>query len=675
MGCFGDREASPPEQKARWEYITLSDFRSRSCWTPVTYGWMWLLGLIGVAVYAVDTFTAVNLLAFNKWSSQVQPYIPFEYSKWIFSGCIIFSWALCFYEWIRAIRVIKKDGVAASYMDPLANSLQSMRKNGWRRFLVFTALTQSKKGTDYVAFFVYFSFKTAIRVVIAEGPRQVVNAFTLYAVMQAQLIDRGTPGSTDPGASQFFANLKVLADQNAQQAVIYASMLFTLVIWVFSALCLIVSGVLYLVFLWHYIPKEDGRLRVYCRRKIDRRLEKIVAKKVQAAIEDEARQREKSEKKAELKRQKTGELAPPAPPKLNRQPTLPNIDDTAIKSGDNEMLSLGLKRNDTSSTISTLPVYSSRPPTRQDLERQPTLPDLGTNADRPAIPSRNNTTGSTWTNHSSDLNAPLIANAAWTGINDRVPSPAPTYASRQQSNFSQRSRPIPDRSDTQASQCSQRSFTPGPMLITVDTRLTQNQRFPVRSNTAFSFENELRSATTVRSPLGQDTDYDFPPQPKRQDSETSYFSRPVPGAPPRMPTFGSMRSHQSSSTAFPPTPAPQRKPLQTGASFSRPLLPSTNQPPPNSYEMTSQPLHNGFTAFNTTPTTPLYEGPRRNVTVAGPAIAELPGSHFAHAPRRSATAPIELQSTPTPGVYTPYQGPQYSIERRGPTPAPERRGR
>jgi hypothetical protein len=118
--------------------------------------------IITCAVYVADTFTAVNLIAFNRWSGSVKPSIPFEISKWVFFVCICLSWALCALEWLRAIRVMRKGGVADSYLDPLAAVLQSMRVGkgqGWRRFLVFAELTKSKKGTDYVALFVYFQFK------------------------------------------------------------------------------------------------------------------------------------------------------------------------------------------------------------------------------------------------------------------------------------------------------------------------------------------------------------------------------------------------------------------------------------------------------------------------------------------------------------------------------------
>lgn len=58
---------------------------------------------------------------------------------------------------------MKSGSVAASYLDPLAVRVQSIRMDktgrGWRRFLVFAELTKSKKGAEYLALFTYFSFE------------------------------------------------------------------------------------------------------------------------------------------------------------------------------------------------------------------------------------------------------------------------------------------------------------------------------------------------------------------------------------------------------------------------------------------------------------------------------------------------------------------------------------
>lgn len=118
--------------------------------------------VVSVAVYALDSYTAVNLLILDQWSSKIEPDIPLEISKWVFSGCIILSFLNLGWESWRAFRVIKRGNVAASYLDPLAVRWESIRMGsgqGWKRFLVFAELTKSKKGAEYVALFTYFSLQ------------------------------------------------------------------------------------------------------------------------------------------------------------------------------------------------------------------------------------------------------------------------------------------------------------------------------------------------------------------------------------------------------------------------------------------------------------------------------------------------------------------------------------
>lgn len=141
---------------------SLNDFKSTSCLEFFAYGYLWISLFISTAVYGVDTFTAVNLLAFDKFTG-ITPTIPLNISKWIISGCVIASWVNLAYEHFRALRVIRRGAVAESFMDSLAVRLQSIRMGskgrGWRRFLVFSELAKSKKGAEYVAIFTYFSFQ------------------------------------------------------------------------------------------------------------------------------------------------------------------------------------------------------------------------------------------------------------------------------------------------------------------------------------------------------------------------------------------------------------------------------------------------------------------------------------------------------------------------------------
>ncbi|EME48434.1 hypothetical protein DOTSEDRAFT_67472 [Dothistroma septosporum NZE10] len=662
MGCFSDREKGPPEESAKWDFITLSDFRCTSAWTVVAYVWLWFLAIVGIAVYVVDTYTAVNLLAFNEWNSQVQPKLAFKYSKWIFAGCILLSWTLFFYELIRAIRVIRRGGVAESFLDPLAVNIQSMRRRGFKRFLVFTELTKSKKGADYVALFVYFSFKGAIRIILAEGPRQAVNAMTLYALLTAELI--GNDSHERNNFDQFWWNVAQIWDKDQREAMIYFTMLFTFVIWVFSAICLIVATLLYIFFLWHYVPQRDGRLSVYCKRKIDRRLAKIVEHKVKAAIEDEERKTQKAERKAELKRQKTGEMPPPVAPYLKKQPTLPTLGDTPEleKKGDT-LLDFPLSRQD---TAATLPPYSRNDST---LTRQPTLPQIDTNYRRP-VPTRTGTQGSQWSEAPSYRSeAPLLSNAGYAGEPEDVPLP-PSAVTRQDSYASFQApyhRPTGSQSSMGSVRSGQvRQFTPGPPGSRAQTPVSANPYgpgpqngsvhprqppqpripLPVRSNTGMSYEQDPNSASTFAS--SQDGYRAYGP-PMRSHTADGFRQ------PPQLQSQGSfsaLHSQNSFSRSMPRKPSNQ--------SFTRAYTPATvlevRSASPDGYEMHQSPTHTqplpppkdtGYVAFNPAArgATPApQESPRRNVTVTHGAPASGTGDYFGHVtygvPQRSFTAPI-----------------------------------
>lgn len=88
----------------------------------------------------------------------------------MFSVCIIASIVNLAFEHVRAWRVMKRGNVAECYLDNLAVRLESIRMGkgqGWRRFLVFAALTKSKKGAEYIALFTYFSFQCKLRRLVA----------------------------------------------------------------------------------------------------------------------------------------------------------------------------------------------------------------------------------------------------------------------------------------------------------------------------------------------------------------------------------------------------------------------------------------------------------------------------------------------------------------------------
>ncbi|PHH86215.1 hypothetical protein CDD83_10570 [Cordyceps sp. RAO-2017] len=402
MGCINNRRKQTHEfADVQWDYINLADFKSKGCGPGFVYGYLWFSLFISIAVYAVDSFTAVNLLAFNRWSSKIEPTIPFEVSKWIFSGCIIASFVNLGFEGIRAWRVMKRGNVAECYMDSLAARWESIRvgSQAWRRFLVFTELTKSKKGAEYVALFTYFSFQSWIRVLLCSGPRQVVNALTLRSVYEAKL--NPTSDSVEGSIRGFFDKIKTLATEDYQQAVILSGMCFTFVVWVFSALFLLAAVLFYVFFLFHWIPRADGGLIGYCARKVNQRLTKIVTIKVSRALARGQAKRDKIDGWNPKLAEKSG-LEPGF-----AKPTIPNMSDDSLP----EMPSLSR-----TGTGGTLPLYSSRPGTPNSVE-------LGAMHQQRPVPPRSGGPGS---GVAFSPRAPLVGGAAhmgYTGPSDALPYP------------------------------------------------------------------------------------------------------------------------------------------------------------------------------------------------------------------------------------------------------------
>ncbi|KAJ5387874.1 hypothetical protein N7509_010415 [Penicillium cosmopolitanum] len=405
MGCGGDREKGNVALEEKWDYVNLNDFKSESCWTPFSYFFLWLFLIISLAVYGVDTFTAVNLLAFSRWSGRVEPAIPFRISRWIFAVCIIVSFALLAYRWILAIRAIRSGSIPKSYLDPLAVRIQSVRVfgskgQGWKRFLVFAELTKSKKGAEYVALYTYFSFQFWMNTIFADGPRQVINAITLYSVMKADLVPGGENTTKNDDTSpvlQFFNNIKILAEENNLQAVVLFGMLFTLVIWVLSVLKLLSAMILYLVFLFHHISQKDGTLRAYCRRKISTRLKRIVRHKVDKAL-------------AKGFQLQSRTATQPSLASSDSKPTLPDMDKGPIVTT--------LSRSTTETTMATLPPYTRSNSTA--TEKNPTLPNV-------QIDMKPSLTRSTTQSSGISESASLTNNATSMGYSplDRQNSPLP----------------------------------------------------------------------------------------------------------------------------------------------------------------------------------------------------------------------------------------------------------
>ena len=295
---------------------------------------------------------------------------------------------------------MRSGGVAKCYLDPLAARVISIwvgkRGRGYRRFLVFAELTKSKHGTEYIALFVHFAFEAWLRIIFAEGPRNAINAYTIFLLVKGWT-DQDSPDKNigDSGIQKFWAAALQYSNNKFQTAVFFG-MVFTIVIWVISFIGLVVAFILYIMFLWHHIPKQDGGLRGYCKRKVDKSVSRIVSAKIKKALEKEQQGHRKDGKKRNA--------LPEAPIDSKRQPTVPVL-------GDEES--------------AILPPYGARPGTPSSmLDREPTLPGNMSGYSRPGMPGRT-ITGTSNASYGSD--APLLSEAADVGFGEpgRPYSPGP----------------------------------------------------------------------------------------------------------------------------------------------------------------------------------------------------------------------------------------------------------
>jgi Fungal potassium channel len=125
--------------------------------------WLYVLIFKSFAVYASDIYTAIALLASNEWaasflqSSNNTIKVPFTIGKWIFTGCIIFSFLLLAYEARKARRIIRSRDISYAYTNVMANNYYSLKS--YDHFCFFANINDSKKKKDEFAFFVFFTFK------------------------------------------------------------------------------------------------------------------------------------------------------------------------------------------------------------------------------------------------------------------------------------------------------------------------------------------------------------------------------------------------------------------------------------------------------------------------------------------------------------------------------------
>ena len=200
-----------------------------------------------------NNYWSGNILAESDGSKTIQ--VPFTIGKWIFFGCIIFSFLLLAWESRKARMIIRSRDISYAFTNVMANNYYSMKS--YDHFCFFSQIENSKKRKDEFAFFVFFTFKGWKRLLLADAPRQVINGLTLYSFGKAFNF------TTD--LSKYYND----SDGNFSfiRAGVLCTMIFTVVMWAGSAILLTIAAVMYIPLLCYI----QGNLKEYCCHKIDKR--------------------------------------------------------------------------------------------------------------------------------------------------------------------------------------------------------------------------------------------------------------------------------------------------------------------------------------------------------------------------------------------------------------------
>lgn len=167
---------------------------------------------------------------------------------------------------------------------------------------------------------------------LADGPRQVINALTLYAIYLSK---------KDAGPWDDFSKYS----PNYVTTLLLISTLFTVIIFAGSLLILLAAAVCYIPLLCYI----RGNLKEFCCHKVDKRISEIVKKKAKQRQQEQAEldRKEAMGDFSHLKGKNVGARLP--------QPTLPNV---SIDDDDDDRTMYGAKSDYKSDYQSS--VYSGR---------------------------------------------------------------------------------------------------------------------------------------------------------------------------------------------------------------------------------------------------------------------------------------------------------------------------
>ncbi|KAG0261030.1 hypothetical protein DFQ27_003172 [Actinomortierella ambigua] len=266
----------------KFDFIDVEDYVDSSWWRQVKYSVVFIVVIKGILIYCADVWTAVNLILAtnlqqiapgvgkNETISGIEGLdIDLNVYKWIFMSCIVLSFVLLAWDIKRAVEVIKSRDISYAFTSMIASRYYCI--TSYAHFCLFEKIHQSKKSIDEVAFFCFFTFRGWKRLLFADAPRQVINAYLLYNIFFSD-------------KSFSWKHVWATSDDTSKKFSI-GVMMFTVTMFTLSILYMLVAVFLYIPLVLHI----RGNLKEYCCHKIDKRIDEIVKKKARSRAQEAAK--------------------------------------------------------------------------------------------------------------------------------------------------------------------------------------------------------------------------------------------------------------------------------------------------------------------------------------------------------------------------------------------------
>ncbi|ORY01939.1 hypothetical protein K493DRAFT_334787 [Basidiobolus meristosporus CBS 931.73] len=242
----------------KFDYVDVEEFVDRSCMTRFKYCFVFLFTLKSILVYVLDIYTAVMLVVFKTWTSNIQTpdkdsiqHLP--YIRWIFVASIAASYILLFLEMKKTRAIILSRDISFTFTSIMANRFYTLRS--YAHYCFFKQIHNQKRFKDELAFFIFFSLKGWKRLFFAEAPRQVVNGYILVMALLR--------GFDKLQQSSFSEKMSIV------------TMGVPCLLFIISAIRTMIAAFLYMFL----VCEIQGNLKEYCCHKIDKRIAELLRNK------------------------------------------------------------------------------------------------------------------------------------------------------------------------------------------------------------------------------------------------------------------------------------------------------------------------------------------------------------------------------------------------------------